>query len=95
MESFLTIFLGALLAQVLFRNKFIADKLIGLAKEFHPDFDEKSIAKFEYSILPLFGAIIAYKLTNPASWIEQIVSGFGWCAALESVLKKSKPDEGD
>ena len=92
MESFLTIFLGAILAQVFYRNKFIGDHIVNYVKKYHPNTDEQSVIKFENFIVPIFGTIIAYKLNSPDSWMEQIIAGFGWCAVFESIIKKSKDD---
>ena len=89
MWDFIIILVGSCLAQVCFKNKKIEDKLVSFYKKFHPDANESVLTKVEYSILPIIGALIAYKLHSPEDWMTQIAVGFSWSAAFEALLNKT------
>ena len=89
MWDFVFILAGSCLAQVFFRNKTLEDKLVTFYKRFHPNVNMSTFAKMEYSILPIIGAFVAYKLHSPETLFTQITAGFSWSAAFEAFLNKT------
>lgn len=89
MWEFLTILLGACLAQFLLRNRKLESTLIESYKRYHPETSDLAISKFVNSVLPIIGALIAYKFFSPDTFFMQLSSGFCWNATLETFMKKS------